>query len=38
MGVSNETEPLYSVAAQLNTLIPEGTATMKLSSEKITPE
>ena len=27
IGASNETEPLYSVAVQLNTLIADGTAT-----------
>ncbi len=34
IGVSKETDPLYMVAVQLNTLIAEGTATRKLSNEK----
>src|SRR3954454_17893019 len=33
IGVSNETEPLYMVAVQMNTLIADGTATRKLRME-----
>ena len=35
IGVTQETEPLYMVAVQLKTLIADGMATRKLSSEKI---
>ncbi len=36
MGGSRSIEPLYRVAIQLKTLMAEGTATRKVSNEKIT--
>ena len=38
IGVSSRISPLWMVAAQLYTLIAEGTATMKLIKENVRPE